>query len=257
MTRNSLLFHPLFIAGLLILLCNDFIFKPAFPGMLTGKLSDFAGLVVFPVFVYVIFPKSKNWIVVVTGVLFILWKTPLVTPLVVWINRYSPFTIQRIVDYSDYWALLVLPLAQSIINQSNSIVIQTRFLFKAGRAIIAVLSFFAICATSIRHPGEMPRGTVYIDKTFTVKKSRSEVIEAIRYMGYNVEYHEGENDSTAIGLGYAQSMSYYQTDSIVLFDSYSKTTDTILSVKYQLNEVKKNRTDIRIINVTLTKEGNI
>lgn len=225
--------------------------------MLTGKLSDFAGLVVFPVFVYVIFPGSGKWIVPVAGILFVIWKTPIVTPFINWLNSYVPFTIQRVVDLTDYWALLVLPLAQRIINQSNSIVIRTRFLFKAGRAIIAVFSFFAICATSIQHPGEMPRGTVYIGKTFTVKKSRFEIIEAIRSMGYNVEYHQAENDSTAIGLSSAQSIPYYQTDSIVLFDNYTKTTDTILSVKYQLNEVKKNRTDIRIINVTLTKEGNI
>src|SRR5690606_32427585 len=102
MTRNSLLFHPLFIASLLILLCNDFIFKPAFPGMLTGKLSDFAGLVVFPVFVYVIFPGSGKWIVPVAGILFVIWKTPIVTPFINWLNGYVPFTIQRVVDLTDY-----------------------------------------------------------------------------------------------------------------------------------------------------------
>jgi hypothetical protein len=45
------LLHPLAIGAIAALLINDHFFKPAAPGMLTGKLSDFAGLVFFPLFV--------------------------------------------------------------------------------------------------------------------------------------------------------------------------------------------------------------
>lgn len=39
--------HPWSLLALVVLVANDAVFKPAFPGALTGKLSDVAGLVVF------------------------------------------------------------------------------------------------------------------------------------------------------------------------------------------------------------------
>ncbi len=40
--------HPLTIGATTVLLLNDHVFKPAWPGLVTGKLSDFAGLVAAP-----------------------------------------------------------------------------------------------------------------------------------------------------------------------------------------------------------------
>lgn len=42
--------HPVFLGALLVLVVNDHWGKPTFGNLLTGKLSDLAGLVVFPVF---------------------------------------------------------------------------------------------------------------------------------------------------------------------------------------------------------------
>jgi hypothetical protein len=41
---------PVFLLSLATLLLNDFVFKPSFPGMVTGKLSDLAGLFAFGCF---------------------------------------------------------------------------------------------------------------------------------------------------------------------------------------------------------------
>lgn len=40
--------HPVTIGALLLLILNDHVLKAAFPGLVTGKLSDVAGLVFFP-----------------------------------------------------------------------------------------------------------------------------------------------------------------------------------------------------------------
>src|SRR3990170_664811 len=40
--------HPLSLGAVALLLLNDHVFKQAFPSILTGKLSDFAGLFFFP-----------------------------------------------------------------------------------------------------------------------------------------------------------------------------------------------------------------
>lgn len=44
------LLHPLPLCAIGVLVLNDHLFKAAFPGLLTGKLSDFAGLAFFPLF---------------------------------------------------------------------------------------------------------------------------------------------------------------------------------------------------------------
>ena len=40
--------HPLSLGAVALLLLNDHVLKQAFPSILTGKLSDFAGLFFFP-----------------------------------------------------------------------------------------------------------------------------------------------------------------------------------------------------------------
>lgn len=65
---KSALQHPLWWIMLILLVSNDFIFKysQAFPNLISGKLSDFAGLMVFPLFVALLFPRigRKTWIAI-------------------------------------------------------------------------------------------------------------------------------------------------------------------------------------------------
>src|SRR5688572_3196523 len=42
------LLHPVALASIAVLLINDHFLKAAWPGLITWKLSDFAGLVFFP-----------------------------------------------------------------------------------------------------------------------------------------------------------------------------------------------------------------
>ncbi len=48
MTRPAPLLHPVSLASMALLGLNDHVLKGLFPGLITGKLSDFAGLVFFP-----------------------------------------------------------------------------------------------------------------------------------------------------------------------------------------------------------------
>jgi hypothetical protein len=50
-TAGSLLLHPVHLGALVTLGLNDHWFKAMWPGPVTGKLSDIAGLVVLPVVV--------------------------------------------------------------------------------------------------------------------------------------------------------------------------------------------------------------
>lgn len=259
MTRKNPIFHPLFIVSLLTLLFNDFYFKPAFSNALTGKLSDFAGLIVFPIFIASIFPSSKKWISIVAGIFFVIWKTPLISPLIDTLNLALPFRIQRIIDYTDYWALVVLPLAHHFINKAPKTNFNNynSYILRISEIGLTVITLFAICATSYLGPSEIPKGTIYIGKSYTIKKTEKEIIEAIKALGYNVDYYKNLADSTAIEKYPLRKMPYYQTDNIVIYDENSKPIDTILNIKYSLFEAQPKVTDIEIINVTLTKDGNI
>lgn len=42
--------HPVALAAVLLLVVNDHVLKQAWPGLVTGKLSDVAGMVFFPLF---------------------------------------------------------------------------------------------------------------------------------------------------------------------------------------------------------------
>lgn len=53
-------FHPLILSSVLLLIVNDHFFKYKFPGLVTGKLSDFAGVFFVPFFLCAIFNIGKN-----------------------------------------------------------------------------------------------------------------------------------------------------------------------------------------------------
>jgi hypothetical protein len=48
---GGLLLHPIVLAAIALFVINDHVFKLAHPGWLTGKLSDVAGLIFFPVLI--------------------------------------------------------------------------------------------------------------------------------------------------------------------------------------------------------------
>ena len=256
MTKKSLLFHPIFIISLLGLLLNDFVLKQAFGNAFTGKMSDFVGLIVFPVFIASIFPRAKDWVSALTAIVFIFWKTPWVTPLIHSINSYSPFIVQRTIDYTDYMALAVLPFVHIMISRGTFGGSEKGILLASFKKSLLFLSFFAICATSMPPPVEMPQGTVYIGKEYTIRRSKEETINMIKSLGYNVEYYENTEDSITLQRYSSRNIPYYQTDNIIIKNK-SYGVDTIKQVKYTLHQLNSRKTKIEIINVTLTNSGSI
>lgn len=49
--RGDLLLHPVVLAALLVWAINDHVLKEAYPGLVTGKLSDVTGVIVAPLIV--------------------------------------------------------------------------------------------------------------------------------------------------------------------------------------------------------------
>ena len=59
--------HPWTIASIVVLFINDQHLKYADSSWLTGKLSDFAGLVFFPI-LFEPLVKNRKWSVIITGI---------------------------------------------------------------------------------------------------------------------------------------------------------------------------------------------
>lgn len=74
--RYAWLCHPVTVAGVFVLFINDHLLKQTWPGPVTGKLSDVAGLLVAPALVALLFWRRADLAAtVLTGVLFTLVKT--------------------------------------------------------------------------------------------------------------------------------------------------------------------------------------
>lgn len=146
--RLSLLTDKYFILGLFCLLMNDLLLKYTFGGFITGKLSDMAGLFIFPFFWSSFFARHKLKIYLLTALIFLFWKIPLSTSLIHWMNHALGTGFGRVVDYTDLAALLILPFSYlyftSRLATSHNIGNSS-----AISILIVVITFFAFAATTL------------------------------------------------------------------------------------------------------------
>lgn len=146
--RYRYLLHPAFIVGLLLLLLNDHYWKGLYGNWLTGKLSDFAGLLIFPFFLRFLFPISDKQAVWATLLGFVFWKTPYAQGGIDFFNSLGGWQLSRVVDYTDFIAFVVLPLSYYFLKNWQ----RADWLFPLSKplayALLLPLALFAFIATS-------------------------------------------------------------------------------------------------------------
>lgn len=148
-SATKILLSPLFLISLGLLLLNDFVLKSHFHNFLTGKISDFAGLFVFSLFFIAFFPKRKLFILVSNAIFFVFWKSPYSQNFIDLWNSFGLLRIERIVDFTDLFALSVLPFSYFYGKKCLSKDIpQLPFRQVAANCII-LISLFAFIATSL------------------------------------------------------------------------------------------------------------
>ena len=131
-----------FLIALITLILNDLVLKSYYPSLITGKLSDFSGLFIFPIFWTVFFPRYKKMIFILTGLLFCLWNSSVIQPFLDWLHN-NRIWVNRTVDFSDNIALISLPLAYKYMDTySNKIRV-------VHPGVVAIISIFSFTATSL------------------------------------------------------------------------------------------------------------
>lgn len=144
-TKEKHLYRIVFLVSIFLLLINDFYLKYEYHNYLTGKLSDFAGLFAFPYFFSCLFPKKIKPIYILSGILFVFWKSEFSQPFFDLAHSYE-IGIDRTVDYSDFISLLILPISYIYWKLDFKQIIQPNKILKP--AIIGICSF-AFIATSV------------------------------------------------------------------------------------------------------------
>jgi tetratricopeptide (TPR) repeat protein len=141
----SHLLTPIYLGAVATLVLNDHVLKQAFPGLITGKLSDFAGLFAFAVFLSVAIRRHIPAIHVAIAGAFVAWKSPLADPLIEAWNATLSLRIARVVDYGDLLALSVLPLSLAYLHRQRWAIAPSA----ARTVVVAMTSLVAFTATSM------------------------------------------------------------------------------------------------------------
>lgn len=183
--KINILVHPVFLAGLFVLALNDHVLKQQYHNIITGKLSDFAGLFIFPFFWAALLPKYRKAIYIITALGFIYWKSswsqPLLDRMQVW-----QVPVMRVVDYTDLIALCLLPVSYRFFNTAKM-----RDSRRMLIAPVAVISFVAFCATSppwYFMPADA-QWTYY--KAFKTRLSKTEVLAQLDSLGFEYSIDTG------------------------------------------------------------------
>ena len=189
--NTALILNWIFIPGLLLLLLNDHYLKFQFSGWITGKLSDFIGLLIFPMFLQFLFPRLGRYPTVITGLSFILWKLPISGPVIDLYNKVAIIPITRTVDYTDLIALSILPLTDYLIRNIDRYKLRSiKYSINPRLATTIVLIPATIIFMATEPPigfRESRNGEILIGKTYRLKMSREEALTRIKAFGSPVE----------------------------------------------------------------------
>lgn len=187
--KTNLLLHPLFLAVLFVLVANDHYWKYEYGNWLTGKLSDFAGMIVLPLFLLAFFPGRRIAVVIGSGLFFVWWKSPLPEPFIVWMNEGWGVPVQRVMDWWDLLALSVLPVSFYVKPFTWKLKPVIKMGFSWMVAAVALVSF---CATTVP-PRYLRRAEnpVTVDKEFKHKLAPGEAEEKFRSRGIEIMQDTG------------------------------------------------------------------
>lgn len=139
-----------FLISLALLLLNDIYLKRHYAGLLTGKLSDFSGIFLVSLIFFVLFPRRPYSVSSMVVIAFAWWKSPLSDKFIFWlVHAAGGAGFGRIIDYTDLFALTILPLAYVMSQRVESYHISMCTLRRVLAMPMLLIAFLATLGTSV------------------------------------------------------------------------------------------------------------
>jgi hypothetical protein len=181
---RALLTSPAFLLAVGVLAVNDWALKPTFDNWITGKLSDVAGLFALPLLCCAFFPARRKEVFGLVTVAFLLWKSPLVDPALAGWNSLGVWHLRRVVDYTDYIALLMLAPAYRLARRhtASSLGAPVSPARRVG-AVLSAAGAVLVFAADVVAPPRYPLPDV---ASYTVAASRTDVQNGLQALGFSV-----------------------------------------------------------------------
>jgi hypothetical protein len=243
--NKNLIINRIFLPGLLLLLVNDHFLKLYYPNWLTGKLSDFTGLLIFPLFLAYLFPRQARHWPLITGLFFIFWKSSWSTPFIALYNKFSPIGIARVVDYSDLIALSILPLSSYLIPRIDRYAIRSYTPPAFWLVAPCSLIFMATEPPYYYRSLNEPKGDIYVHKTYHSRLTPQQVLDTLAKKGYAVRPDTGYHSRYSNG-------PFYIIENIPL----PGPQDTLRSVQFELRDYNTGSA-LTVNNINLGKTVNL
>lgn len=138
-----------FLISLALLLVNDIYLKRHYTGVMTGKLSDFSGLLLVSLIVFVLLPRRPYLVSAVVVATFAWWKSSLSDKFIWLVQEAGGVGFGRTIDYSDLFALAIVPVAYAISQRVESYQISTHTLRRVLAIPMLAIAFLAVLGTSV------------------------------------------------------------------------------------------------------------
>jgi hypothetical protein len=154
---------PVFMLAVALLVLNDWVLKAAVGSWWTGKLSDFAGLFALATLVSALLPGHRRVVCASTAVGFLIWKSPASGPALAAWNSFDLWPLARVVDYTDWLAVLALvPVWRGPSRRAERSPVRRPSLARRAVAVAAaVAAIAAFTATSVARPNPLPNQRDY------------------------------------------------------------------------------------------------
>jgi hypothetical protein len=226
-----------FLGCLILLFLNDHYFKYAYSNWFTGKLSDAVGIVLLPLLLVFLFPGLRRYSVVLSGLLFVYWKSPYSQGLIDFYNARSFVPTSRVVDMTDLYVLLLLPIPYFLIGQIDKL--RVLHIDRIHPIVVLLPTIATLLATAPPPAHYMMRsnGNLRCYKCeMTVRYDQDDIVSKLTQAGIELK-KVGPIDSGPSWLA-ADQATAYRVDELIV------EKDTLRMLDITMRTVKRGKTEI-------------
>lgn len=182
----NLLKSNYFLVSLFLLILNDLYLKYEFSNWFTGKLSDFAGLFIFPFFFSVFIPSKIKQIYFSTVLLFVFWKLEISNTFINYITELTNIAFYRTIDNTDFIALVVLPFSYKYFLKQKTEIKNEKTTKYLINPIIGIITIYAFIADT--NPRQNAKVKFKSNQNFVVELNKNDILanSQFKYQNPNI-----------------------------------------------------------------------